>query len=108
MTAPTPERVDAVVRAVTSVDGVAGLCGRGLTTPSTYLPGRTVHGLRLRPDRGEVHVVAQVPRGADLTALAVRVRDAATAAAGVPVDVTIGDVAVGDPVVRDGAGVSDS
>jgi hypothetical protein len=87
----TAERVDRVVQAVTAVDGVIGLhFGPGV--PETHLPGRTVRGIRLGTDRGEVHVVLQLR--AHLLGIAEKVQLAASAAAGVPVDVVVGDVAV--------------
>ncbi|MCV7288442.1 hypothetical protein H7J87_24255 [Mycolicibacterium wolinskyi] len=86
---PAAERVDRVVEAVTAVDGVIGLhFGPGV--PETHLPGRTVRGIRLGADRGQVHVVLELRAG--LLDTADRVRDAASTAARVPVDVVVGDV----------------
>ncbi|MCX2715470.1 hypothetical protein [Mycolicibacterium sp. J2] len=87
-------RLDRVVAAVTAVQGVVGLHS-GLGVPSTHLPGRTVTGLRLGPQSGAVHVVVRL--GDSLLATAEHVRAAATEAAGIPVDVVIGDVAVPEP-----------
>lgn len=85
------ERVDGVVEAITAVDGVIGLhFGPGV--PETHLPGRTVRGIRLGAERGQVHVVLQMRAG--LLDTAERVRHAASAAAQIPVDVVVGDVAV--------------
>lgn len=89
------ERVDRVVAAVTAVDGVVGLHS-GPGVPATHLPGRTVAGVRLGHQNGKVHVVLEL-RG-PLLATAEKVRAAASAAAGVPVDVVVGDVAA--PVSR--------
>ncbi|GAS88355.1 hypothetical protein [Mycolicibacterium brisbanense] len=90
MTEPTiGDRVDRVVAAVTAVDGVVGLHS-GLGVPATYLPGRTIGGVRLNSDGGQVHVVLEL-RGV-LLETAEKVRQAATSAAGVPVDVVVGDV----------------
>ncbi|TVX95168.1 hypothetical protein FPV58_28770 [Mycolicibacterium porcinum] len=90
-TSSIADRVDRVVQTVTAVDGVIGLhFGPGV--PETHLPGRTVPGIRLGADRGEVHVVLQLR--ARLLDMAEQVRLAASAAAGVPVDVVVGDVAV--------------
>ena len=90
-TSSIADRVDRVVQTVTAVDGVIGLhFGPGV--PETHLPGRTVQGIRLGADRGEVHVVLQLR--ARLLDMAEQVRLAASAAAGVPVDVVVGDVAV--------------
>ncbi|WP_458320005.1 hypothetical protein [Mycolicibacterium brisbanense] len=83
------DRVDRVVAAVTAVDGVVGLHS-GLGVPATYLPGRTIGGVRLNSDGGQVHVVLEL-RGV-LLETAEKVRQAATSAAGVPVDVVVGDV----------------
>lgn len=83
------ERVDRVVEAVTAVDGVIGLhAGPGV--PETHLPGRTVRGIRLGPERGQIHVVLELR--ACLLDTAERVRDAASTAARIPVDVVVGDV----------------
>ncbi|BBX31872.1 hypothetical protein MMAG44476_18887 [Mycolicibacterium mageritense DSM 44476 = CIP 104973] len=90
-TSSTADLVDRVVQAVTAVDGVVGLhFGPGV--PETHLPGRTVRGIRLGTDRGEVHVVLQLRP--HLLGIAEEVRLAANAAAGFPVDVVVGDVAV--------------
>ncbi|MGV9796478.1 hypothetical protein ACWDTP_00305 [Mycobacterium sp. NPDC003449] len=86
------DRVDRVVAAVTAVDGVVGLQSAGLGVPATHLPGRTVRGVRLGPDRGQVQVVLELRAG--LRDVADRVRQAASVAAGVPVDVIVSDVAV--------------
>lgn len=83
------DRVDRVVAAVTAVDGVVGLHS-GLGVPATYLPGRTIGGVRLNSDGGQVHVVLEL-RGV-LLETAEKVRKAATSVAGVPVDVVVGDV----------------
>ncbi|MFV1358555.1 hypothetical protein [Mycolicibacterium fortuitum] len=90
-TASIADRVDRVVQTVTAVDGVIGLhFGPGV--PATHLPGRTVRGIRLGADRGEVHVVLQLRE--HLLDVAEQVQRVASAAAGVPVDVVVGDVAV--------------
>ncbi len=87
-------RVDGVVAAVTSVDGVVGLHAGGPGSPATHLPGRTVRGVRLDDAGGQVAVVLEFRRDTDLVDLADRVRRAATDAAGVPVDVVVSDIAV--------------
>ncbi|TWS20674.1 hypothetical protein FK529_04860 [Tsukamurella asaccharolytica] len=90
--------VDRVVDAVTSVDGVAGIHAGGPGSPATYLPGRTVSGVRITDEGGQVDVVLELRRGTDLLDLADRVRQAATDAAGVPIDLVVSDIAVpGDP-----------
>lgn len=84
------ERIDRVIAAVSAVDGVIGLHS-GPGVPATYLPGRIVGGVRLDGTSGKVHVILEL-RSA-LLETAERVRDAASTAAGVPVDVVVGDVA---------------
>ncbi|MGK2865988.1 MAG: hypothetical protein ACSLFA_04990 [Mycobacterium sp.] len=84
------ERVDRVVEAVTAVDGVIGLHS-GPGVPTTYLPGRIVGGVRLGSADGKVHVVLEL--GDALLETAERVRQAASTAAGMPIDVVVGDVA---------------
>ncbi len=91
----TAERVDRVVAAVTAVDGVIGLYSGGLGAPATYLPGRTVRGLRLGTTSGQVQVVLEL-RSGSLIEVADRARRAASDAAGVPVDLVVGDVAVAE------------
>ncbi|BDD84672.1 hypothetical protein TPB0596_44350 [Tsukamurella pulmonis] len=91
-------RVDGVVAAVTAVDGVVGVHAGGPGAPATYLPGRTVRGVRLDDEGGQVAVVLEFRRDIDLIDLADRVRAVATDAAGVPVDVVVSDIAVsGNP-----------
>lgn len=90
------ERVDRIVSAVTAIDGVARLHEGGPGSPATYLPGRTVRGVRVDDDAGQVAVVLEFRRNTDLIDLADRVRRAATDAAGVPVDIVVSDIAVSD------------
>ncbi|MFT9695942.1 hypothetical protein ACM0CH_22035 [Mycobacteroides abscessus subsp. abscessus] len=94
MTDATGERVDRVVAAVTAIDGVIGLYSGGLGGAATHLPGRTVRGVRLGAEGGEVHVVLDLRSG--LLDVAARVRQAASEAAGVPVVVVVDDVAVAE------------
>ena len=86
----TPELADTVAAAVAAVPGVAGLHPGPHGEVASYLPGRRVPGVRLRPDRCEVHVSlvwgAPVPRTADA------VRAAVQRLTGTPVDVTVEDV----------------
>lgn len=90
MTGPSAaEQVDRIVAAVTAVDGVVGLhSGPGVAT--THLPGRTVAGVRMGREGAVVHVVLALHK--PLLVTAEQVKAAAGAAAGVPVDVVIGDV----------------
>ncbi|CAM3532117.1 hypothetical protein ACXYTP_23195 [Tsukamurella ocularis] len=97
MSAARAARVDGVVAAVTAVDGVVGVHAGGPGSPATHLPGRTVRGVRLDDDGGQVSVVLEFRRDLDLVDLADRVRVAASDAAGVPVDVVVSDIAVSDP-----------
>lgn len=90
-------RVDGVVAAVTAVDGVVGLHAGGPGAPATHLPGRTVRGVRLDDDGGQLSVVLEFRRDIDLVDLADRVRAVASDAAGVPVDVVVSDIAASDP-----------
>ncbi|CAM3174712.1 hypothetical protein [Tsukamurella hominis] len=96
MSAARAARVDGVVAAVTAIDGVVGVHAGGPGSPATYLPGRTVRGVRLDDDGGQVSVVLEFRRDLDLVDLADRVRAAASDAAGVPVDVVVSDIAVSD------------
>lgn len=85
------ERIDRVIAAISAVDGVIGLHS-GPGVPTTYLPGRIVGGVRLDGAGGKVHVVLELR--SPLLETAERVRHAASTAAGVPVDVVVGDVSV--------------
>ncbi|WP_197322175.1 Asp23/Gls24 family envelope stress response protein [Saccharomonospora sp. NB11] len=94
--------VDAVAAAVRACDGVAGL-ESGTSTPAqaptvSYLPGRTVPGVRVEPDRVTVQVVAQW--GVPVPELGRRIQAAvAPYAAGRRVDVIVADL-VDAPVGR--------
>lgn len=96
MSSARAARVDGVVAAVTAIDGVVGVHAGGPGAPATHLPGRTVRGVRLDDDGGQVSVVLEFRRDLDLVDLADRVRAAASDAAGVPVDVVVSDIAVSD------------
>ena len=85
----TPE--EAIAAAVARCPDVAGLSGGPYGEVATYLPGRSIAGIRLLEDSIEVHVIAHV--GAHLPSVAARVRSAcAPFAHGRHVDVTIDDV----------------
>ncbi len=88
---PQADLADRVAAAVLGVPGVAGLHTGVLAEVATYLPGRRVEGVRLRPDRAEVHVV--LAWGAAVEPTAAAVRRAATAITGTVVDVSVQDVA---------------
>ena len=91
---PQADPADRVAAAVLALPGVAGLHAGVFGEVNTYLPGRRVAGVRLRPHRAEVHLV--LAWGAPVEATAAAVRRVATAVAGTVVDVSIEDVA--DPV----------
>lgn len=81
---------DRVAAAVRAVPGVADLHAGRFGEVATYLPGRRVDGVRLRPQTCEVHVVLWW--GAAVLATADLVRQAARALTGTQVDVTVEDV----------------
>jgi hypothetical protein len=88
---PAQSLADAVREAVLRVDGVAGTHTGTFGEVGTYLPGRRVEGVRLRPGGAEVHVVLEWDAPVGATADAIR---AATAPlTGATVDVVIQDVA---------------
>lgn len=91
---PQADLADRVAAAVLALPGVAGLHTGIFGEVATYLPGRRVEGVRLRPDRAEVHLV--LAWGAPVEVTAAAVRRVAAAVAGTVVDVSIEDVA--DPV----------
>lgn len=85
------ELADAVQAAVLSVPGVAGLHGGAFGEAATYLPGRIVPGVQLRPGGTTVHVV--LAWGVPVMETADRVRAAVTQITRTRVDVVVGDVA---------------
>lgn len=95
--APPPTEISDVVQAaVLGVPGVAGLHGGAFGEAATYLPGRTVKGVQLRPGSAVVHVI--LAWGAPVQETADKVRAAVTAITHTPVDVVVEDVA--DPLGR--------
>lgn len=94
---------EAVAAAAASCPGVARL-SRGMGTEvATYLPDRRVHGVRMRDEAVDVHVVAEV--GVVLPELASRIRSAvAPLVEGRPVDVHVDDLDVDPPAADDGPG----
>lgn len=88
---PSADLADRVAIAVLGVPGVVGLHPGVFGEVATYLPGRRVDGVRLRPDRSEVHLV--LAWGAPALPTAEAVRAAASALTGTPVDVSVEDVA---------------
>lgn len=88
---PTPvELADRVAVAVLAVPGVAGLHSGAFGEVGTHLAGRRVEGVRLGPDRCEVHLV--VVWGTDVLVTADRVRAAVAPLVDRVVDVTVEDV----------------
>jgi uncharacterized alkaline shock family protein YloU len=87
----TADESDEVAAAVLRCPGVVRLSGGQFGQVATYLPGRRVAGVRLEPERAEVHVVARY--GVPAEELAARIRAAVARAARRPaVDVIIDDV----------------
>lgn len=81
----------AVAGAVLSCVGVVGMHGGLAGEAASYLPGQRITGVRVLPDRVEVHVIARWPVTA--AQVAEQIRAATTLAAhGRPVDVVVGDV----------------
>lgn len=91
---PEPDVADAVVAAVLAVPGVVEMHPGTFGEVATYLPGRRVRGVQIRPDSAQVHVVFRW--GIDIAETAARVRLAVEPIVGVPVDVTVQDLALDD------------
>jgi len=89
-----PELADRVSDAVLAVEGVEDLHSGTFGEVATYLPGRRVTGIRIRPEATEVHVVLRW--GAPVRATADAVRAVAGPLVGTPVHVFVQDVV--DPV----------
>ncbi|MFD6093293.1 hypothetical protein ACFWGN_14330 [Oerskovia sp. NPDC060338] len=73
-----------------AVPGVVRLHPGDLGEVATYLPGRAVTGVRLRPDEVEVHLVVSPER--PIPEVAGRVHEAVRAVVSVPVHVFVEDV----------------
>jgi uncharacterized alkaline shock family protein YloU len=86
----TEDLADQVAALVRSVPGVVGLHGGVFGEVATYLPGRRVSGVRITPERVEVHVT--LSWGEPVRATAEVVRDRVAELTGVPVLVTVEDV----------------
>lgn len=85
------ELADLITAVVTRCPDVAGLRVVPAIPVATYLPGRTVPGVAVRPGEVEVCVVARY--GLPLAQIAVEVREAvAPLVPGRVVDVVIGDI----------------
>lgn len=85
-----PDLADEIAAAVLAVPGVAGLHAGTFGEVATYLPGRRVTGVRVRPDVTEVHVV--LSWGAPVLPTADAIRAAVAPLAATRVDVTVQDV----------------
>ncbi len=83
---------DSVAAAALSVPGVTRLHTGSFGEVATYLPGRRVEGVRLRPGSTEVHLVLRP--GVDLLRTAEMVRAVVTAVVGGTVDVYVEDLGV--------------
>lgn len=81
---PDPDAIAAVVLAC---DAVAGLSGGLAGEIASYLPGRQVTGVQVRPEGIAVHVVAHY--GPTMAEVAAEITAAVRAVAG-PVDVRVG------------------
>ena len=84
------DRADAVADAVRRVPGVVDLHGGAVGEVGTYLAGRRVLGVRLRPEATEVHVT--LAYGTDARKTASAVRDAVAQVVPGAVDVVVEDV----------------
>ncbi len=90
---PQPAPVDLsdrLVAAVTSVEGVASMHAGMFGEVATYLPGRKVIGVQIRPDVTNVDVVLHW--GVSIPATAERVRGVVQKMVDTPVRVTVQDV----------------
>ncbi|MBZ8177700.1 hypothetical protein GP475_02275 [Corynebacterium poyangense] len=79
---------------ITAIDGVADMHAGNFGEVALYYPRTRVRGLRQTTGdnpRFEVHIVADLSRPLDLYDVAERVRQVASAAQSLPVDVTIAD-----------------
>ena len=83
---------DVVAALVLGCPAVSGLSGGPFGAAATYLPGRTVAGVRISPDTVEVHVVARY--GPTISELAGQVRSVlAGRVLGRTVDIVVEDLA---------------
>jgi hypothetical protein len=101
--AAVAEVADLIAETATGCPAVAGLTQVPGIPVATYLPGRTVSGVAVRPGEVEVCVVARY--GLPLSQVAAQVRRAmAPLVPGRVVDVVIGDIA--PPEARPAAGAA--
>ncbi|MET0188390.1 MAG: hypothetical protein ABW212_05290, partial [Pseudonocardia sediminis] len=93
---PSVTDADLVAAVVAGCPSVIALHGGRWGEVATYLPGRQVTGVRLRPNLVEVHVVGRYP--VPVPDIARQIRTAlrtspATSVAGTPVEVVVEDYA---------------
>lgn len=84
------EDADRIAAVVSAVPGVAALHPGMFGEVATYLPGRRVPGIRIGPDRVDVHV--SLTLDAPVRATAAAIQDAVGALVDLPVDVTVEDL----------------
>lgn len=86
---------DQVAAAVRTVPGVADLHAGAFGAVATYLPGRRVNGVAVRPDGCEVHVALRYGSAVQVTAD--QIRAVVVPLVGTAVHVTVEDVAEPEP-----------
>lgn len=85
--------IDEITQRALGTDGVAGLHGGPDGTIATYLPGRTVAGIRVcEAEERFVDLHLVMVYGADIAAVAHQVRVDVEALTGLPTTVTIEDL----------------
>ncbi|KAA0018949.1 hypothetical protein [Antrihabitans cavernicola] len=89
-----------VAEAVARIDGVVRLHGGTFGEVATYRAGGRIAGVRIGETEGEVHVVAGLHR--NVRTVAEEARAAAERIAGVPVTVTVADVATDEEAAQEG------
>ena len=95
---------EAIARTVQSCPSVADMSPGSLGEVATYLPGRRVVGVRVLPDRIEVHVVARW--GTSLPMVGREISSAIRPlVADLPVDVYIEDIDMSGSVERESSPV---
>lgn len=90
-----PDVADLVAAAVRLVPGVSDLHPGRFGEAATYLPGRRVQGIQVRPTSTHVHVV--ITWGVDIGATADAIRAVVQPIVGTSVDVTVQDLAAPTP-----------
>lgn len=85
-----PDDAERIAAAVIAVHGVAGLHAGMFGEVATYLPGHRVLGVRVGPDRVDVHVSLALDAPVRPTATAIQ--RAVAAITDLPVDVTVEDL----------------